>query len=86
MLGWANKLGGILIYTLLYMTVFSVLIFYTEKMELLSQSTIQSSQTYPYIYLWGPFAVEGLGMAIPFFKDLFTDLTGFFEAINKNKG
>lgn len=86
MLGWANKLGGILMYTLLYLTVFSVLIFYTEKMELLSQSSIQSSQTYPYIHLWGPFAVEGLGMAIPFFKDLFTDLTDFFEAINKNKG
>ena len=69
-----------------HLEIGDVLIFYTEKMELLSQSSIQSSQTYPYIHLWGPFAVEGLGMAIPFFKDLFTDLTDFFEAINKNKG
>ena len=86
MLGWANKLGGILIYSLLYITVFSVLTFYTEKMELLSKETIQTSQTYPYIHLWGPYAVEGLGTAIPFFKDLFSDLTDFFEAINTNKG
>jgi len=86
MLGWANKLGGMLIYALLYITVFSVLIFYTEKMELLSKETIQSSQSYPYIHLWGPYAVEGFGTAIPFFKDLFSDLTDFFEAINTNKG
>lgn len=85
MLGWVNKLGGILIYALLYLTVFSVLIFYTEKMELLSMKSIESSQSYPYIHLWGPYAVEGLGSAIPFFKDLFTDLTDFFESINKNK-
>lgn len=86
MLGWVNKMGGIFIYALLYITVFSVLIFYAEKMELLSQTAIKSSQTYPYIHLWGPFAVDGIGSAIPFFKDLFSDLTDFFEAINKNKG
>jgi len=86
MLGWANKLGGILVYALLYITIFSVVIFYTEKMELLGNETIQASQTYPYIHSWGPYAVEGLGKAIPFFKDLFTDLTDFFAGINAKKG
>ena len=84
MLGWANKLGGFVLYALLYITVFSVLLFYTEKMDLLRPETIASSKTYTYTHFWGPYAVDWLGKAIPFFKDMFTDLTVFFDTINKN--
>lgn len=84
MLGWANKLGGFILYALLYITVFSVLIFYTEKMNLLKPEASAASITYTYIHFWGPYSVEGLGKAIPFFKDMFADLTEFFGAINKN--
>ncbi len=84
MLGWVNQLGGFILYALLYITVFSVLIFYTEKMDLLRPETIAASKTYIYIHFWGPYAVDWLGKAIPFFKDMFTDLTVFFGTINKN--
>lgn len=84
MLGWANKLGGFILYAVLYITVFSVLIFYTEKMNMLKPEAIGASKTFVYIHFWGPYSVEGLGKAIPLFKDMFADLTSFFEAINKN--
>lgn len=84
MLGWANKLGGFVLYSFLYLTVFSVLIFYTEKMDLLKPDTIVESKTYAYIHFLGPYAVDLLGKAIPFFKDMFTELTTFFGTINKN--
>jgi membrane protein required for colicin V production len=84
MLGWANKLGGFILYALLYITVFSVLIFYTEKMNLLKPAASAASKSYAYIHFWGPYSVDGLGKAIPFFKDMFEDLTNFFGAINKN--
>lgn len=83
-LGWANKLGGFILYALLYITVFSVIIFYAEKMQLLKPDAAAASTTYPYIHFWGPYSVEALGKIIPFFKDMFTDLTNFFGSINKN--
>ena len=39
---------SILVYALLYITIFSVVIFYTEKMELLGNETIQASQLLSY--------------------------------------
>jgi membrane protein required for colicin V production len=84
LLGWANKLGGFILYVLLYITVFSVIIFYAEKMQLLKPEAVAASNSYPYIHFWGPYSVEALGKIIPFFKDMFTDLTNFFGSINKN--
>ncbi len=84
LLGWANKLGGFILYALLYITVFSVIIFYAEKMQLLKPEAVAASNSYPYIHFWGPYSVEALGKIIPFFKDMFTDLTNFFGSINKN--
>jgi len=84
MLGWANKLGGFILYALLYITVFSVIIFYAEKMQFLKSEAVAASNTYPYIHFWGPYSVESVGKVVPFFKDMFTDLTNFFGGINKN--
>ena len=84
LLGWANKLGGFILYALLYITVFSVIIFYAEKMQLLKPEAVAASNCYPYIHFWGPYSVEALGKIVPFFKDMFTDLTNFFGSINKN--
>jgi membrane protein required for colicin V production len=49
MLGWANRLGGIFFYVLLYAFIFSVVIFFAEKVQLLSDKTISSSSVYPWI-------------------------------------
>jgi membrane protein required for colicin V production len=84
MLGWANKLGGFILYALLYITVFSVVIFYAEEMQFLKPEAAAASNTYPYIHFWGPYSIEAFGKIIPFFKDMFTDLTNFFGGINKN--
>lgn len=84
MLGWVNKLGGFILYALLYITVFSVIIFYAEKMQFLKPEAAAASNTYSYIHFWGPYSVEAFGKIIPFFKDMFTDLTNFFGSINKN--
>ncbi len=84
MLGWANKLGGFILYALLYITVFSVIIFYAEKMHFLKPEAAAASNTYPYIHFWGPYSVDAVGKVVPFFKDMFTDLSNFFGGINKN--
>lgn len=81
LLGWVNKLGGIILYTAIYTIVFSVLLFYAEQMKLLQPATIESSLTYSYVQPWGPKAINGFGTLIPVFKDMFTDLEQFFSGV-----
>jgi membrane protein required for colicin V production len=81
LLGWLNKLGGIIFYVLLYMLVYSIILFYATEMHLLKPETIMASQTYGIIEPWGPKAIGALGYIIPFFKDMFTDLQEFFGNI-----
>jgi membrane protein required for colicin V production len=49
MLGWANKLGGIFFYVLLYAFILIFFIFFAYKFQLLNEETISSSKVYPWI-------------------------------------
>jgi membrane protein required for colicin V production len=81
-LGWVNKLGGILLYASVYITIFSVLLFYASKIHLVQNSTINDSKTYSFIQPWGPKLINGLGTIIPFFKDMFHQLEEFFGRLS----
>lgn len=81
MLGWVNRLGGVLLYAAIYIIVYSVVLFYAEQLQLLQEETIKKSVTYSYIQPWGPKVVDSFGSVIPFFKDMFTDLQSFFDNV-----
>ena len=81
MLGWINSLGGIILYIAIYITVFSVVIFYASKIQLLSQETINTSKVYGFIEPWGPGIVNVFGLIVPLFKDMFSELKVFFDSI-----
>jgi membrane protein required for colicin V production len=82
MLGWVNRLGGIILYLAIYIAVFSVLLFYAEQVQLIKQETINKSATYSYIRPLGPKAINAFGSIIPFFKNMFSELEKFFEGIS----
>lgn len=81
LLGWANKLAGILLYIALYTIMLSVLLFYAEKLNLIQAGTIASSKTYGFIQPWGPGAMNAIGALIPVFKDMFIQLEDFFAGV-----
>ncbi len=81
-LGWANKLGGIILYIALYIVIFSVVLFYVEKTGMIDASTIGASKTYPFIKPWGPETVSVLGKLVPWFKDMFGQLEHFFAGLS----
>ena len=82
MLGWVNRLGGIVFYAVLYTIIFSIFLFYAEKMLFLSDQTIQSSVTYKFIQPWGPKVMDGFGTVIPIFKNMFGGLEDFFSGVS----
>ncbi len=83
MLGWLNRLGGILLYTGLYILIFSILLFYADQLGLIKPETKNESVTYTYIQPWGPKLMDSLGSIIPIFKGMFQDLEIFFESVSK---
>ena len=83
MLGWLNRLGGILLYAGLYILIFSILIFYADQLGFIKPETKSGSVTYAYIQPWGPKLMEGLGKIIPIFKGMFSDLEDFFDGVSK---
>ena len=49
LLGWVNRLGGIFFYVLLYALIFSVMIYFAERVKLISEQTIAASRVYPWV-------------------------------------
>ena len=82
MLGWLNRLGGIIFYGLLYLFILSVLLFYAEQIKLVKAETLKNSVTYPYIQPLGPKTIKALGYIIPWFADMFKELETFFEGVS----
>jgi len=83
LLGWANRLGGIILYAMIYLMVFSIVLFYADQIKIIKAETIRASITYPFVEPWGPRAMNGLAALIPFFKDMFSDLEQFFSGMSE---
>ena len=78
MMGWLNKLAGILLYAFIYTVALSVLLFYAIQVHVLSGNSLATSLTYPYIRSWGPAVIDEFGKFVPFFKGMFAQLEDFF--------
>lgn len=85
MLGWVNRIAGIVLYALLYAILFSVFLFYAVQLHIFSDESIAASNIYPYIQPLGPKVIDSLGTVIPWFKDMFSQLETFFEGITSQK-
>jgi len=84
LLGWVNKIGGIAFYLALYIIIFSLFLFYIEKIQLIQPSVIETSSTYSYLSPIGPKVMNSTGTVIPIFKDMFAELSDFFAKESTN--
>ena len=83
LLGWVNRLGGALLYTGMYILLGSILLFYAEKMRLISPETLATSRAHSLTAGLAPAIMEGLGALIPAFKNTFRELQDFFDKTGK---
>lgn len=81
-MGWLNRIGGILLYAVLYMVIYSVFLFYAYKINVFEKATIESSLIYPYVQPLAPKAINGIANLFPLFKDTFTQLEDFFTGVS----
>ena len=83
MMGWVNKLGGIVLYAALYTSLLSVALFFCDKMNLIKPETFATSKTYWFVQPWATKVIAAFGKIIPIFKDVFQQLENFFESSAK---
>ena len=85
LLGWLNRIGGILLFLLLYTIIFSIFLFYAEKIHLFDKDTLLISKVYPFVKPWGPEVMNQFGKILPVFKDMFNQLENYFEHLSIKK-
>jgi membrane protein required for colicin V production len=85
MLGWLNRIGGMIFYMLMYFFIYSVLLFYAVQLGVLKKETTGTSVVYPYLEPFAPAIIRGLGVIFPFFKNLFGQLLDFFGGVSETK-
>jgi membrane protein required for colicin V production len=83
MLGWLNRLAGILLYVLLYACIFSVVLFYADQLHLIKTYMISDSKSYAYIQPIGPKFMALFEKVLPVLKGAFQELSDFFGRLNK---
>ena len=86
MLGWVNKIGGIVLYAFLYLFILSIIVFYANQLNLFKEATLEVSATYPFIKPFAPKVIDALGYIVPFFKNMFAELQFFFGHLSKEVG
>jgi len=79
MMGWLNKLGGIILYSAIFITVYSILLWIANQLYWLSPELKMQSVVYPYIEHLGPVVMNLWGKIVPVFKDMFENLQSFFD-------
>ncbi len=82
LLGWANRIAGIVLYALLYCIFLSVFLFYAVQLHFISVETTSTSLIYSFIKPIGPMVINAMGTLIPWFKDVFSQLEDFFEILS----
>lgn len=54
-------------------------------MDVIKEDAIASSHTYSLIEPFGHTAIDAMGAIIPFFKNIFSQLSDFFELVAQSK-
>lgn len=84
LLEWLNKLGGILFLLVLYLAVYSIVLFYGTEMRIISKHAVNESHYYHLIAPFGPSVIRFITGFIPFGQDMFISLEGFFGRIARD--
>lgn len=78
LLGWLNRLCGVILYACIYTVIFSVLLWMANQLYFITPGMKVSSRVYSHVEPVGPAVIDHLGKWFPFCKNIFHDLQDFF--------
>ena len=68
LLGWLNKLLGILLYGVIYFTILSAIVYFLQVVGVIEAAKIKDAYTYKYLNDWWPYCMGKMGGIIPAIK------------------
>lgn len=72
MLGWLNKLLGMLLYGFIYFTIFSAILYFLQLLGVLEADPLKEAFCYKYLNEWWPYCMGKMGGIIPALKNTIT--------------
>lgn len=83
MLGLVNRIIGGLLYAFIAAFIWSSVLWVCNRAHLLSPETLAASKTYYWFEPIAPWVFAHIGVVLPFAKDVFNDLSHFFDGVNE---
>ena len=84
MLGLVNRIVGGILYAFIGAFIWSSLLWIANRAHFIEPETIAASKTYDYFVPIAPWVFANIGTVLPFAKDVFSDLEGFFDGVNQH--
>ena len=78
-LNFINKIAGGLVWCLIVSMIIGSALWLMERSNLLNDSTMSGSITYPYVKSVGAITVENTGQVVPFIKKTISELDEFIQ-------
>jgi len=82
MLGWFNKLIGLLLYLFMYGLFYSMILYYLNQLNLLSDNQKNASFFYNKLAPIAPMVINQIGNWIPIFKNMIHQLEDYFKSVS----
>ena len=79
LLGWLNKVLGIVLYGFIYFTMLSAVIYFLQVLGVIQVAEMKDSNTYSYLQKWWPYCMEKAAIWIPSIKSTFTTFSNPFK-------
>ena len=68
MLGWLNKLLGIVLYGFIYFTILSAVVYFLQLLGVIEAAKMKQTYSYTYLNRWWPSLIGKMGGWLPFIK------------------
>ena len=79
LVGWVNKLFGIILYAFIYFTMLSAVIYFLQILRVVESTEMKDTYTYGYLQKWWPYCMEKAAIWIPSIKNTFTTFSNPFK-------
>lgn len=74
LLGWLNKLLGMVLYALIYCTILSAVLYFMILLGVVEKSSVKDSFSFSYVESWWPYFMKKLSLWIPSIKSSLSSL------------
>jgi membrane protein required for colicin V production len=79
MLGWLNKLLGIILYGFIYFTMLSAVVYFLEILGVLEATKMKATYAYSWLQKWWPYCMEKIAVWLPSVKSTLSTFSNPFK-------